>query len=466
MEQTEDQNTQEELLIPIDKYLDGFRGHLTVNNRVIFSAKFGDGKTYFLDQFKEKNKEEFLFLTIYPINYQVENNKDIFELIKRDILFQLFRENIVPDDIDLDVFTSSLFNKENIKEFIDFVGELASAFLPGTKLLAKAVKKGIDAKESYDEKKISAKKFLKKYQDMPGIYEFDVYTRFITEIIEQYKIKHTSKKVVLLIEDLDRIDPEHVFRILNIFSAHIDRKYMYNGENKVSSNKFSLDKVITVCDYQNLQSIYAHFYGVSTSFEGYINKFLERPPFQYSIKEAAIDYLYSYIETYCGLTRKFCEGISEDGYTNHSTPIYFFKDLVDSCSIREINNIVKDVDKQICFQNIKKEDIEISSCNSFTRFLVICKRLKCDWKKIQSNIKTNNGNKKVLLDCIGITLYKDLRVVYISDGGYYTFYKIRYLKEKIELEEDGRYTGADNNLILSNKMLFSNLTEFYQYVYD
>ena len=31
-----------------------------------------------------------------------------------------------------------------------------------------------------------------------------------------------AKKPVLIIEDLDRLDPKHLFRILNVVSAHID----------------------------------------------------------------------------------------------------------------------------------------------------------------------------------------------------------------------------------------------------
>lgn len=42
--------------IPIDKELDAFKEHLNINERTIFSAKFGDGKTFFLDIFKKNIK--------------------------------------------------------------------------------------------------------------------------------------------------------------------------------------------------------------------------------------------------------------------------------------------------------------------------------------------------------------------------------------------------------------------------
>lgn len=38
---------------------------------------YGDGKSYFLEKFKNTNyvKEHFVFLTIYPVNYQVASNE-------------------------------------------------------------------------------------------------------------------------------------------------------------------------------------------------------------------------------------------------------------------------------------------------------------------------------------------------------------------------------------------------------
>lgn len=73
-------------LIPIDKELSDFKSHLEINERTIFSAKFGDGKTFFLNEFKKLYKDDYYFITLYPINYSIADNQDIFEYIKRDIL--------------------------------------------------------------------------------------------------------------------------------------------------------------------------------------------------------------------------------------------------------------------------------------------------------------------------------------------------------------------------------------------
>jgi hypothetical protein len=76
-----------------------------------------------------------------------------------------------------------------------------------------------------------------------------------------------SKKSILILDDLDRIDPEHIFRIMNVFWAH------FNLEHKTDVNKFWFDKIILVWDYDNLKSIFHHKYWDETDFNGYINKF-------------------------------------------------------------------------------------------------------------------------------------------------------------------------------------------------
>ena len=57
---------------------------------IIFSARFGDGKSYFLNEFMksyDEKKNDFSFITLHPVNYVVEENRDVIEYIKRDILF-------------------------------------------------------------------------------------------------------------------------------------------------------------------------------------------------------------------------------------------------------------------------------------------------------------------------------------------------------------------------------------------
>lgn len=41
-------------IIPVDDAIERFQNHLLSHDRVILSAKFGDGKSFFLNEFKKK----------------------------------------------------------------------------------------------------------------------------------------------------------------------------------------------------------------------------------------------------------------------------------------------------------------------------------------------------------------------------------------------------------------------------
>ena len=83
-----------------------------------------------------------------------------------------------------------------------------------------------------------------------------------------------DRQTVLIIDDLDRMDPEHVFRILNVFAAHFDIHE--------TSNKFGFDRIIIVCDIHNIRQIFRSRYGQNTDFSGYIDKFYSRNVFDYN----------------------------------------------------------------------------------------------------------------------------------------------------------------------------------------
>ena len=43
--------------------------------------------------------QHFAILSIYPVNYQVASNEDIFKLIKRDILYQLMLNEMISNNV-------------------------------------------------------------------------------------------------------------------------------------------------------------------------------------------------------------------------------------------------------------------------------------------------------------------------------------------------------------------------------
>lgn len=293
--------------IPIDNEIDEFRYHLDTHDRTILSARFGDGKSYFLSKFVKDPQvtEKYIFLTIYPVNYQVVENRDIFELIKRDILLQMALKEILTSNVDLtDAEALTLYLQCKPLSFVEsflplltafsqFTDEkgaaAAGAFTAGWGVIKGLASKIKDAKESIENKEIDD--FLATMEGNP-VVGMDVISKIIKEGINKYKEDNPGKKVVLVIEDMDRIDPRHIFRILNIFSAHIDYCYHlgYQPDSTLYGNKFGLDKVVFVLDYDKLKSLYGHFYGEQANFEGYIEKFCSSNHFRYSYQEEKSEY--------------------------------------------------------------------------------------------------------------------------------------------------------------------------------
>jgi len=100
-----------------------FQKHLSYqkNIRILFSGKFGSGKTEFLHDFFKTQSQIYLPIFLYPTNYSVATNEDIMEYIKIDILVELLKFVQVDD--------TKFTNKELIFPFImeelyPFIGSL------------------------------------------------------------------------------------------------------------------------------------------------------------------------------------------------------------------------------------------------------------------------------------------------------------------------------------------------------
>ena len=206
----------------------------------------------------------------------------MFEYIKRDIIIQL-QERAFLDNIDMEALFDSIFSFEDLASIVSFL----LSFIPMGAFYDKVFKRFCEIKKKYKEKEHTADKYLATFTNIKGsIYEEDGYTKLIRNAIEWMSQDHImngtkwrKKKPVLIIEDLDRLDPEHLFRILNVISAHIDNQV---SPDKVG-NKFGFHNIVLVMDYDTTKHIFQHFYGEEACYEGYMSKFLSREPFRYSI---------------------------------------------------------------------------------------------------------------------------------------------------------------------------------------
>ena len=271
--------------VNISGKLNDFAQYLETTDRIILSAKFGDGKTYLLNELRkdEAMQNKYEFFTIYPVNYSVAKNEDVFEYIKRDIIVQLHERKLL-ENIDLNALFASVLISDDFTSVVSFL----LSFVSMGEFYNKVYHKFLEIKNKYDEKKHTADKYLSKFANTAGcIYEEDGYTTLIRMAIEWISQDHSlngeerkAKKPVLIIEDLDRLDPKHLFRILNVVSAHIDD----SDRTDIVGNKFGFSNIVLVMDYDVTKHIFHHFYGAEACYEGYMSKFLSREPFRYSIK--------------------------------------------------------------------------------------------------------------------------------------------------------------------------------------
>tara|TARA_R110001583_G_scaffold8058_1_gene39317 strand:+ start:15976 stop:17406 length:1431 start_codon:yes stop_codon:yes gene_type:complete len=376
--------------IPIDKPLQDFYHHLSYNERIIFSAKFGDGKTYFLNKFFEEHKDEFVAIRIFPVNYQVTDNKDVFELIKKDILIHLLANDLVENE---DFFDESIYAQNYLfNNGADIVLDILSD-VPAVKVPAKIIQKTLKHLKKYKDDKGDYKaskselieKYLSKFENDTGVAEYDSISELITRIIKA--IQKKGKKVILVIDDLDRIDPAHLFRILNVLTAHIDRDVVLQNEieDGIGNNKFNFDHIITVFDFQNAQKIFHHLYGSGTDFDGYISKFISGKPFEYSLQKISYNFVIEYLSDNCGLNKKVLDAIGIGEAFDFS--------------IRMKLKLIHNFDNEI----IDCEDVKISSVNSFTHLLVLLKRLNVGFESVRVNL--SRIESRSLLDLMGVGLY-------------------------------------------------------------
>jgi hypothetical protein len=288
-----------------------FLNRIENNRRIFFSGRFGIGKTFFLKRFFDTHKDEYEVFHLFPVNYQISINEDIIDLLKYDILIELLKKDagiFQSDDLNgisgkMSLFLSFLRSRGSMNDFLQWITKSGKSLMelspdPVMQSMGKLGRPIQDLlvfdkefqefkKEYIEGDKGIIDKFISEVRKK-NILEVDYLSFLLREKISQQK---GGKKSVLILDDMDRIDPEHVFRILNIFSAHFDDE----------DNKFGFDHVIIVGDIKNIKSIFHHRYGKEADFSGYFDKFFTVKPYFLNNREvvaAKIPYLVEQIK--CG----------------------------------------------------------------------------------------------------------------------------------------------------------------------
>lgn len=280
--------------ISLEDPFDSFFEHINDygNCRILFSAPYGSGKTTFLKKFFNEYDDKFEVINLYPVNYSVAKNEDIFKYIKCGILFQLLGKDVE-------------FKKEEFK----YIETLPQFILKNpTKLLAPFIKLlpaiGGSVYDIYEKLSSLIEKYFKLhdetqiddkgkaidyirdiYNEEGSIFEDNFYTQLIRNLIEQLNDK--GKQTVLVIDDMDRMDPDHIFRVLNVFAAHFDSEDYDYGK----SNKFGFKRIVFVCDINNIKRLFQYRYGDNVDFAGYIDKFFSNSIYMFSNSYAVYHFI-------------------------------------------------------------------------------------------------------------------------------------------------------------------------------
>ena len=290
----EQNNSKSPSMIPMSSSRHSFREFLAIENnkRVFFSGKFGVGKTYFLKEFFREEKKGYDAYHLFPVKYQITSNEDIIKLLRYDILVELV--NKYPNLLDVennqnsvswlqqvgffikqsDIQESLLNCITNVANMIPVLGRPIAETAGFTQAIIKLARgwqeTGLQLRQSDINKMY---RDVRKYEN-----ETNALDTVLNKTIKERK-GSKKRKSVLILDDFDRIDPEHIFRILNVFSSLL--KLDKDGNSQVDDNKFGFDYVIIVGDKANVENIFRHRYGQDVDFSGYFDKFFSTHPYEF-----------------------------------------------------------------------------------------------------------------------------------------------------------------------------------------
>lgn len=257
-----------------------FQRHLELNDKIFFSGKYGMGKTMFLKAFFNDQAKAYYPIFVSPMKYMTSSNDDIFQLLKFDIFNKLLNDGAI--DLETDekhIFNKLISNKSDRKSVLisffkalaknaPYVGEPLIGFYDNLNELTKANNSKKATKDNIDTKFHDIFSNISLYQD-------DVITQTINISLSKVQSAEVNKQTILIIDDLDRLDPNDIFRMLNIFTAFNN----YYGTNQPWIN---FNKILLVGDIKNLESIFSTRYGENTDFSGYIDKFFRYEIFSFN----------------------------------------------------------------------------------------------------------------------------------------------------------------------------------------
>jgi hypothetical protein len=376
------QPEEREDLIPLEIPKGDFQAFLDKegNKRIFFSGKFGTGKTFFLNEFFKDHSERYDKYHLFPVRYQIADNESIFNLLKYDLLFEIIKKypdafkdgngknGAGRDKMFFAFLKEKGFSLNNFLQstvgaiesglaispdpFFQLAGKLGGS-LKGVLKIDKEFQE-FKKKNTKDDKAF-IEDFLAEMTDNNDLVSNDYLSRLINAEI---KINKGSKKSVLIIDDFDRMDPEHIFRILNVLSVHME------GDE---DNKFGFDHIIIVGDVDNLKNFFYHKYGEKSNFEGYFDKFFSIEPYTFDNRVAVAEKIPLLIEAINCEDEMFKKTISNNGIVRRFLVEVFDRILgIDDVDLRQVYKLINHP-----FPEVSKGSFKYNSGNDGKQFVDI-----------------------------------------------------------------------------------------------
>lgn len=249
------------------------------NHRILFSGKYGSGKTYFLHEyFSTRKKDKYEVFHLFPTNYAIAKNEDIVKLLQFDILYELLVNGYLAPSEKLfsaqETMTGFVQNNfpNIIKDVVSHCGKIGKKLSDVFDTYSKWASKYEDFKKGINQ--CEEDRARDAFYNLMKEVEYDA----TTELIEMV-VSSIDKQKVLIVDDLDRIDPQHIFRLLNVFSAQTSNYFSAHWPTEQDENRYGFDKIIFVCDIDNIRNIFFSKYGEGVDFTGYIDKFYSIAPY-------------------------------------------------------------------------------------------------------------------------------------------------------------------------------------------
>ena len=214
-------------------------------------------------------------------------------------------------------------------------------------------------------------------------------------------------------------------------------------------SKFGFDKIITVCDYDNIKKIYAHLYGADTDFNGYINKFTPCKEYNYSLKSRIIEHVKNHwLDTEFKKFPVISHLLSER-----------IVGTLDSNKLNLTNNSLRVIKQKLLKRTVKKktihllkydQNIHVNTDHIFIRYLDILKEFDIN-DNILNNISINNDYTKY-------ELYKFIDIYWLVQLIICNDYQIINDKNYVRILIDNNFNNSIFiELIVENEVINFNV---------